>query len=112
MGIYSDFTTFFTSSEIIAFVSYLPVTPAWPVISESGPLPLDYSISATEALYGGQRADNVVIIVQSWPEQGPGTRLLGHGYCSTPHSHTIAPDKCQVCSELGELNADLSNIPC
>ena len=92
MGIYIDFKTLFTLiyclSEIIAFVSYLPVTPAWPVISESGPLPLDYSIAATEALYGGQRADNVVIIVKSWPEQGPGTRLLGHGYCSTPH-HTI-----------------------
>ena len=26
------------------FASYLPVTPAPPVISASGPLPLDYSI--------------------------------------------------------------------
>ena len=30
-------------SEIVAFASYLPVTPAWPVTSETGPLPLDYS---------------------------------------------------------------------
>ena len=29
--------------EIIAFASYLPVTPALPVISESGPLPVGYS---------------------------------------------------------------------
>ena len=33
----------FNLSEIITFASYLTVTPAWPVTSESGPLPLDYS---------------------------------------------------------------------
>ena len=34
----------FGFSEIIAFPSYLPVIPALPVTSASGPLPLDYSI--------------------------------------------------------------------
>ena len=46
MGIYSGFTTFFTFfdiSEIIVFATYLPVSPAQPVTSESGPLPMDYS---------------------------------------------------------------------
>ena len=46
MGIYSGFTTFFTFfdiSEIIVFATYLPVAPAQPVTSESGPLPMDYS---------------------------------------------------------------------
>ena len=33
----------FNLSEIIALASYLPVTPALPVTSASGPLPLDYS---------------------------------------------------------------------
>ena len=47
MGIYSDLTNFlhFDLSEMIAFASYLPVTPALPVTSESGPLPLDYSMN-------------------------------------------------------------------
>ena len=36
-----------------------------------------------------------------------GARLLF--YTAQPHN---TPDKCQVCSDPGELNADLSNIPC
>ena len=47
MGIYSDFTTLdFDLSEIIVSASYLPVTPALPIISASSPSPLDYSIAS------------------------------------------------------------------
>ena len=49
MGIYSDFTMYFLHfdlSEIIAFDTYLPITPALPVTSETCPLPLDYSTRA------------------------------------------------------------------
>ena len=53
MVIYTDFTMYFLhfgSSGTIGFASYLPVTPALPVTSASGPLPKYYTISII-ALY-------------------------------------------------------------
>ena len=59
MGIYSDFTTFFTLIYIIAFASYLPITQAWPVTSETGPLPLDYSTLNKGCVAHGRNFDRL-----------------------------------------------------
>ena len=46
MGIY--YFLHFDLSEIIAIARYLPVTPAWPVTSETGPVPrITLSIDVT-----------------------------------------------------------------